>query len=71
MILETFSVPIASSGKLDASTLPRFERHNEEKNGSGKPKDGTEIFIHNTWKKILKMNLVDTQENFFDIGGYV
>lgn len=65
------SVPIAASGKLDATMLPHFEKNKEEdEDFSDSPNTPTEKCLHEIWKKILNLKHVDTQENFFDIGGH-
>ena len=63
------SVPVASSGKLDKKILPKFDKTKEEERSIEDATTQTEKSLSEIWKKILNLKAIDTQENFFDLGG--
>jgi microcystin synthetase protein McyA len=70
MIVEMDNFPLTSTGKVDREALPEPEEE------SGKmardfeaPKSRVEEIIADIWQRVLGVELVGINENFFDIGG--
>ena len=63
------SIPVSAIGKLDKKKLPsvKFDEHEDE----GSPMTATERALAQLWCEVLGVKHVDTQESFFDLGGYV
>jgi acyl carrier protein len=63
-------IPLTANGKVDKKTLPEPRRIAAA--GSSTyvaPKTAVEKLIAEIWKEILHLDLVGTQDNFFDVGG--
>ncbi|MEH2170919.1 MAG: amino acid adenylation domain-containing protein [Nostoc sp.] len=69
VILE--SLPLAPSGKVDRKALPKPDNLRPELETTYvKPRNEVERLIVDTWQKILKVEKVGIQDNFFDLGGH-
>lgn len=66
--MKTF--PLLTSGKIDKKSLPEPQRSASMKKATYvAPKSDLEISIINIWKEVLNIDVVSTQDNFFDLGG--
>ncbi len=63
-------IPLTPNGKVDKKTLPE-PRQTPIREGQTyvAPKTGMEKLIAEIWKEILHLDMVGTQDNFFDVGG--
>jgi amino acid adenylation domain-containing protein len=61
------SLPLTSSGKLDARRLPAPERGRP---GGGRPRDRKEEIIVEIWTEVLGMPGVGIHDDFFELGGH-
>ncbi|MDZ8261476.1 amino acid adenylation domain-containing protein [Nostoc sp. ChiQUE01b] len=65
------SLPLAPSGKVDRKALPKPDNLRPELETTYvKPRNEVEHLIVDTWQKILKVEKVGIQDNFFDLGGH-
>ena len=64
---------LPASGKLDKKALPEYDPSSDNTgplNGDqGKPSTETEVKIAGMWREMLRLEYVDAQESFFDLGG--
>lgn len=64
------TMPLTLNGKIDRRALPMPER---KRDTFGQdfvpPESGTERKLSEIWSRILKIDKVGTQDNFFDLGG--
>ncbi|TFI50727.1 non-ribosomal peptide synthetase, partial [Mastigocladus laminosus UU774] len=75
MIPSTFvmleNLPLAPSGKIDRKALPQPDNLRPElETNYVKPRNEVERSIADIWQKILKIDKVGIQDNFFDLGGH-
>lgn len=71
-VMIIFSIPLnEASGKLDIKALPKWS----EKEGAQLIEDdclsATEKRVAKIWCKVLRLFTVDSEESFFDLGGFV
>lgn len=67
--LET--MPLTSSGKIDRKALPSIEQF--QKDGSDRsaiPVTMTEQMIAAIWQRVLQIDTIGRNDNFFDLGGH-
>ncbi len=69
--IEIDSIPLTPGGKLDKKLLPdvKYSRNQNELPYLD-PCSETEKLIHSVWKKILKIDEISINDNFFEIGGH-
>ncbi|RKD31342.1 non-ribosomal peptide synthetase [Lacrimispora algidixylanolytica] len=67
--VEMDKLPQTSNGKVDTKKLPIPLGNSVEGTMIATPKSDTEIVLSNIWKKVLEIEIVDCNENFFDLGG--
>jgi amino acid adenylation domain-containing protein len=61
--------PLTSSGKIDRRGFPRPEFDRKKDRTYVEPKGKIEREISEIWRKLLKVEKVGLQDNFFDLGG--
>ena len=63
-------IPLSANGKVDKKALPEPKRSRTRSSATYvAPKSNLEITIAETWKEVLTVDLVGTEDNFFDLGG--
>ncbi len=76
MLPDTFQqldrLPLTSSGKLDRRALPAVEARARPASARSvtPPRNGDETIIAGIWRKLLRIDDVGLQTNFFDHGGH-
>jgi amino acid adenylation domain-containing protein len=64
-------LPLTANGKVDRRSLPKPETSRSSLTVSfDPPRTPTEEAIAGIWKRILKLDAVGRQDNFFDLGGH-
>ncbi len=65
------NLPLAPSGKVDRKTLPQADNLRPElETAYISPRNEIERIVADIWQKILKVEKVGIQDNFFDLGGH-
>jgi amino acid adenylation domain-containing protein len=65
------NLPLAPSGKIDRKALQKPDNLRPElENNYVQPRNEVEHSIADIWQKILKIDKVGIQDNFFDLGGH-
>ncbi|CAG2053402.1 unnamed protein product [Timema podura] len=62
---------VEATGKLDKKALPKIDM--DEENGldpQDLPSTPTEHIVAAIWCRVLELQVIDVQENFFDLGGH-
>ncbi|MBP5972479.1 amino acid adenylation domain-containing protein [Brasilonema sp. CT11] len=67
VILE--SLPLTPNGKVDRLSLP-VPSHRSASNTFVSPRNTVELQLAEIWSKVLKVDKVGVQDNFFDLGGH-
>jgi len=62
-------IPLCADGTLDRQALPIVEPMAESSDQAKLPYGETETIIAAIWKKVLKIEEVGVEDNFFDVGG--
>lgn len=62
-------LPLTSSGKVDRSLLP-VPKTERTAIGFAVPTTEYETAVHTIWKRVLKMDMIGIDDNFFDLGGH-
>lgn len=65
--LEQF--PTNLSGKIDVNKLPAVDYSNSSERQALLPRTAIEAEVHDLWQRILKLETLNIDENFFDVGG--
>jgi amino acid adenylation domain-containing protein len=61
---------LTSNGKIDRKALPNPEnRRHQLSETFVAPRTDMEKVVANTWKEVLRVDMVGMQDNFFDLGG--
>ncbi len=63
------ALPLTSSGKIDRGALPAPARR-ETPGTYHEPRTEMERSVAAVWRRVLNLDRVGTQENFFDLGGH-
>lgn len=63
-------LPLNRDGKLDAKKLAESRIKDKVPAFAALPRNDTEQIISEIWKRVLKIEEVGTEENFFDVGGH-
>lgn len=65
------TLPLSANGKVDRSRLPRPTVQTGEPAQSRQGNDGNEIeqLVEEIWRKVLQVERVGLDDNFFDLGG--
>ncbi|MBC6433148.1 amino acid adenylation domain-containing protein, partial [Nostoc sp. HG1] len=63
------SLPLTPSGKVDRRALPTFN-HTSDSDKFVAPRNQLELQLMQIWSRILKVDKVGVQDNFFDLGGH-
>ncbi|MEM7086666.1 MAG: amino acid adenylation domain-containing protein [Bacteroidota bacterium] len=64
------AMPRLGNGKVDEKKLLLFNEINQEQSQEVMhPRDETELFIAQTWKKILELKTLSIHDDFFGLGG--
>lgn len=66
--LEQFSLKV--NGKIDKSALPPLEENSLSQATYRSPNNKLEQDLIDIWKKILKLDRIGIEDNFFEIGGH-
>lgn len=66
-----YSIPmVETTGKLDKKALPNFDKeHESDSDTIAAPNTDTEKKVAVVWCKVLKIQDIDIQDSFFDLGG--
>ncbi|HLJ26156.1 MAG TPA: non-ribosomal peptide synthase/polyketide synthase [Candidatus Angelobacter sp.] len=64
------AMPLTVSGKIDRKALPPVKLTSESFEQAKLPLGETEKLVAEIWKKVLKIDEVGVEENFFDVGGH-
>jgi amino acid adenylation domain-containing protein len=65
------ALPLTPNGKVDRAALPSSERTRPElEAGYVRPRNETERAVAEVWQKVLGIERVGVQDNFFDLGGH-
>lgn len=65
------SLPIAPNGKVDRQALPQLgEPACALARAAAPPRSRTELWLAQTWQRLLGVQSVGTQDSFFEIGGH-
>ena len=59
------AIPASSSGKVDRKALPAMQ----PRAGGSPPRDGVERWIADIWERLLQLNDIGRDDNFFRLGG--
>ena len=70
MWVEMESLPATTNGKIDRKALPEPGTLNIVTNGFIAPRNTLEMAMAAIWKKILRLEKVGINDNFFQIGGH-
>ena len=62
-------IPLTSIGKIDRRALEGHDIENKTKKEYAAPRNEIEQTIARIWAEVLKLEKVDINENFFDLGG--
>jgi amino acid adenylation domain-containing protein len=63
-------IPLTSNGKIDRNALPDPDVSRARTGGTYvEPRNEMEKLIAETWKEVLKTEMVGVEDNFFDLGG--
>ena len=72
MILKVDEIPLTSNGKVDKKSLISTAKEKKilSTNEIVNPTNETEEFVLSLWKKILKVEAMGIDDDFFDLGGH-
>ncbi|MGD2085134.1 MAG: amino acid adenylation domain-containing protein [Candidatus Aminicenantes bacterium] len=62
-------IPLTNTGKVDRRKLNSLGKKLSTGTQHVAPKSENEVIIANAWKKVLKLDKVGINDNFFDLGG--
>jgi amino acid adenylation domain-containing protein len=63
------ALPLSPNGKVDRSALPKPAANLEIFDGQTADATGTEKTVTELWKRVLRLETVGLDDNFFDVGG--
>lgn len=64
------AMPLTASGKINRKALPALKSTLESSREPKLPFGDTERIITGIWKQVLKIEEVNVEDNFFDVGGH-
>ncbi|MUG97754.1 amino acid adenylation domain-containing protein, partial [Scytonema sp. UIC 10036] len=64
------SLPLTPNGKVDKRALPAPDLHASDSDTFVAPRNQVELQLTQIWSRILKVDKVGVQDNFFEIGGH-
>ena len=64
------SLPLTPSSKVDRRALPAPDLHTNNSDKFVAPRNQLELQLTQIWSRILKVEKVGVQDNFFDLGGH-
>lgn len=64
------SIPLQANGKVDRNRLPEIKKTSRNKIAGKKPESYLEKQLASLWCKVLEVEEVGTEDNFFDLGGH-
>lgn len=72
MILKVDEIPLTSNGKADKKRLINLAKETQAQSTGerAKPTNETEAFVLGLWKKILGIESMGIDDDFFDLGGH-
>ncbi len=70
VFVEMACLPLTSSGKVDRSALPEPSQSPGQQSQVAVPETATEQLIAGICQDLLQLEVVGTDQNFFDIGGH-
>lgn len=62
-------LPLTTSGKVDRQGLTRSKDRPRLDNEYRPPRDDLEIYLTNTWQRVIGVEPVGIHDRFFDLGG--
>lgn len=63
-------IPLTSTGKIDRKELPQVSQTSVLSDQASLPQNDIEHFLEKLWCKLLSLEQISTQSDFFDIGGH-
>ncbi|MFB6984392.1 condensation domain-containing protein, partial [Streptomyces scopuliridis] len=63
------ALPLMPNGKVDRKALPSSESSGVEEAGYVAPLSATEVILTGIWARVLGLERVGVEDNFFDLGG--
>lgn len=63
-------MPLTPSGKIDRKQLPFDQSHIKSKEDYVAPRNDLDLKIITVWKKILEKDMINIDDDFFEIGGH-
>jgi amino acid adenylation domain-containing protein len=63
------AMPLTPNGKLDRKALPVLPREGDHLATKRPPKAGLECELAKIWEDLLQLSPIDTESDFFDLGG--
>ncbi|MDX9882075.1 MAG: amino acid adenylation domain-containing protein [Prolixibacteraceae bacterium] len=67
---ELEKLPLSANGKVDKKALPVPQKKTPEAGGISRIDDALEIKLCEIWKELLAVEQLDTNDNFFKLGGH-
>ncbi|MBD3919135.1 amino acid adenylation domain-containing protein [Paenibacillus sp. PR3] len=64
------NMPLTSNGKVDRKALMQLKGHLQSSNDYMAPQNQLEAQLVEIWKRLLSLERVGVQDNFFEIGGH-
>ena len=69
--VEIGEIPLTPAGKIDRRHLPMLDLNTSSGHVTFRaPGTGTERHLHGIWSRVLQSDVIDIDDNFFDIGGH-
>ena len=69
-LIEVEWLPLTQNGKVDLKALPRIPRGRVSKAPTNRPpRPGVESVIADVWKQSLRLQIVNANDGFFEVGG--
>ncbi|HLP58943.1 MAG TPA: amino acid adenylation domain-containing protein, partial [Candidatus Deferrimicrobium sp.] len=67
--IQVEKIPLTPIGKIDRGALESYDVDNNAKKEYAAPQNEIEQKVAQIWKQVLKLEQLDIDENFFDLGG--
>ncbi len=63
------SIPLTANGKVDYSGLPKPDLSTEGRTAYAAPSNSIENALIGIWQKVLQLDIIGVQDNYFQLGG--
>ncbi|MDQ1352070.1 MAG: hypothetical protein QG657_2376, partial [Acidobacteriota bacterium] len=67
--IQVEKIPLTPIGKIDRGALESYDVDTKTKKDYAAPQNEIEQKVAQIWKQVLKLEQIDINENFFDLGG--